>query len=145
MRYQEAMPFTYERTIRFPDTDAAGVVFFAHTLRICHEAYEESLAAAGIELAAFFSAAGVIVPIVKSEADYLRPLRCGDRVQVQVMPERLSADRFAIRYEIWRLGTPAKIAARVRTEHVCVDAAARQRTTLPPALVRWLEPSPSGT
>ena len=41
------MPFTYERTIHFADTDAAGVVFFANYLRLCHEAYEEALAAAG--------------------------------------------------------------------------------------------------
>ena len=44
----DGMPFVYHRTIRFADTDAAGVVFFPNYLTICHEAYEESLAAAGI-------------------------------------------------------------------------------------------------
>ena len=44
------MPFVYRRTIRFADTDAAGVVFFPNYLAICHEAYEESLADDGIEL-----------------------------------------------------------------------------------------------
>ena len=47
-----AMPFEYQRTVHFADTDAAGVVFFANYLAICHEAYEESLGAAGIGLAA---------------------------------------------------------------------------------------------
>jgi 1,4-dihydroxy-2-naphthoyl-CoA hydrolase len=32
------MPFSHHRTVRFADTDAAGVVFFARTLAICHEA-----------------------------------------------------------------------------------------------------------
>jgi len=49
------MAFVYQRTIHFPDTDAAGVVFFPNYLAICHEAYEEALAAAGINVRAFFS------------------------------------------------------------------------------------------
>ena len=48
------MPFEYPRTIRFADTDAAGVVYFAQILSICHEAYEASLQASGIELRQFF-------------------------------------------------------------------------------------------
>jgi hypothetical protein len=40
------MPFSYVRTVRLADTDAAGVVYFARTLSICHEAYEAALAAA---------------------------------------------------------------------------------------------------
>ena len=38
------MPFSYSRSVRFADTDAAGVVFFANYLALCHEAYEEALA-----------------------------------------------------------------------------------------------------
>ncbi len=64
------MSFIYHRTIHFPDTDAAGVVFFANYLSICHEAYEEALAAAGVEMRSFFTASGVVVPITKSNADY---------------------------------------------------------------------------
>ena len=37
------MPFAYLRTIHFPDTDAAGVVFFPNYFAMCHEAYEEAL------------------------------------------------------------------------------------------------------
>ncbi|MBD2021122.1 1,4-dihydroxy-2-naphthoyl-CoA hydrolase, partial [Leptolyngbya sp. FACHB-36] len=44
------MPFVYSRTVRFSDTDAAGVVYFASALSICHEAYEASLAAVGVDL-----------------------------------------------------------------------------------------------
>ncbi|MDJ0549913.1 MAG: 1,4-dihydroxy-2-naphthoyl-CoA hydrolase, partial [Microcystis aeruginosa] len=33
---------SYERLIYLADTDAAGVVYFAHLLSICHEAYEFS-------------------------------------------------------------------------------------------------------
>jgi 1,4-dihydroxy-2-naphthoyl-CoA hydrolase len=132
------MPFAYHRTVHFPDTDAAGVVFFANYLAICHEAYEEALHAAGIELKAFFSDTGVIVPVAKSEADYLRPLACGDKLRVSVSPALLSDNSFEIRFEITRLGAGDKLAARVRTEHVCTSREQKGRVPLPPALAAWV-------
>jgi 1,4-dihydroxy-2-naphthoyl-CoA hydrolase len=132
------MPFTYQRTVHFSDTDAAGVVFFANYLAICHEAYEESLSAAGINLNGFFSDNGVVVPIAKSEADYRRPIACGDKLLVSVSPKALSQDSFEIRYEITRLGPPDKSAARVRTEHVCIDSGTRSRKSLPGVLGAWV-------
>lgn len=133
------MPFTYQRTIHFADTDAAGVVFFANYLVICHEAYEEALAAAGIELTSFFAANDVVVPIAKSTADYLRPLRVGDKVRVTLSPTPLSDTSFALNYELTRLGSPEKLAARVRTEHVCTSSSLRARAALPAALVAWVQ------
>ena len=138
------MPFAYARTIHFADTDAAGIVFFARYLAICHEAYEEALAAAGVPLGTFFSDHGVIVPIAKSECSYLRPLVCGDRVRVEVSPRRLSENSFALEFVLWKLAAPGsaagdKRAAVARTEHVCVSSAARERLPLPSALAAWVD------
>ena len=80
------MPHTYQRTIRLADTDAAGIVFFANYLVLCHEAYESALSAAGLPVQEFITSGDVIVPIAKSSVDYLRPLQCGDEVSVTVKP-----------------------------------------------------------
>lgn len=133
------VPFSHERTIHFADTDAAGVVYFANYLSICHEAYEEALGAAGIELHAFFDRHGVVIPVAKSEAEYRRPLACGDRLRIRVAAARLSADSFELRFEMVRLGPPDKTAGRVRTEHVCLDAASRKRIPIPPLLAAWVD------
>lgn len=136
------MPFSYRRTIHFPDTDAAGVVFFARYLSICHEAYEEALAAAGIDLRRFFADHGVVVPIVRSEASYLRPLACGDNVRVDLRVTRGSESSFAIDYVIVKLaGAGEKRAAVVRTEHVCITSPGRERTPLPDTLATWADGS----
>ena len=132
------MVFSYQRTIHFPDTDAAGVVFFANYLAICHEAYEEALGAAGLELKTFFADTGTVVPITKSEAEYLRPLACGDKIRVTVRPEWLTEDTYAVRYEMARLARVEKLAARVRTEHVCIATQSRERHPLPPQLAAWV-------
>ena len=42
------------RTVRFGDTDAAGVMHFHQLLRWCHEAYEESLERFGVSSQAIF-------------------------------------------------------------------------------------------
>ena len=133
------VPFSYERTIHFPDTDAAGVVFFANYLAICHEAYEEALANAGLPLRTFFADHGVVIPVSKSSADYLRPLFCGDRVRVSVTPALLNENSYAIEYDMTRLGSNAKLAGHVRTAHVCINSATRERTALPPALLAWVQ------
>jgi 1,4-dihydroxy-2-naphthoyl-CoA hydrolase len=132
------MAFTYRRTIRLADTDAAGVVFFPNYLAICHEAYEESLAADGIGLPSFLGGQEVVIPVSKSQADYLRPLACGDEVSVLLTPARLGPDSFSISYELHRLGSPPKLAARVRTEHVCISSRTRERHALPPAIGAWI-------
>lgn len=136
-----SMAFEYPRTIHFPETDAAGVVFFASYFALCHEAYEEALTAAGMRVSDFFAGGrhGVIIPIAHSEADYLRPLTLGDRIRIRVQPERLDAHRFAIRYEVVRIGPPEKTVSRARTEHVCIHATSRERVPLPAELAAWVD------
>ena len=137
------MPFSYTRTVHFPDTDAAGVVFFARYLSMCHEAYEEALAAAGVSLGNFFADHGVVVPISKSEATYLRPLVCGDKLRIDVTPIFLSENSYAIDYVIWKTGVADKRAAVVRTEHVCISSATRERLPLPAPVAAWVKSAQS--
>lgn len=132
------MPFTYERTIRLGDTDAAGIMFFANYLVLCHEAYEASLAAAGIDMKDFFGGADLIVPISKSAVDYLRPLSCGENVSISVQPNLVSENTFTIDYKITRLTPPAKIAARAQTTHVCTSRSQRARAPLPSNISAWV-------
>jgi 1,4-dihydroxy-2-naphthoyl-CoA hydrolase len=134
------MPFVYPRTIHFPDTDAAGVVYFPNYLSICHEAYEESLAAAGIPIRTFFSAHKIVIPVSKSSADYLRPLFCGDKIGVSLKATLLTPDTYAIDFDMTRLEPkPSKPVAHVRTSHVCIRADTRERTPLPPELAAWID------
>src|SRR3569833_1858368 len=134
--------FSYHRFIHFPDSDAAGVVFFDNYLAICHEAYEESLGESGIELKAFFVYTGTIVPISKSSAEYLRPLYCGDKLRIVVKPSALTVDSYAVDYDMFKVnGTVEKLVAHVRTAHVCINSQTRGRKALPSELARWIAAS----
>ena len=117
-----------------------ALVFAAvKTVPWCHEAYEESLAAAGVPLATFFADHGVVVPVSKSEATYLRPLLCGDKLRIEVTPVALSENSYAIDYVIWKTGAADKRAAVLRTEHVCISSKTRERLPLPAPVAAWVQ------
>jgi len=133
------MPFTYTRTVRFQDTDAAGVVYFANVLAMCHEAYEASLAASGINLKAFFSNPEVAFPIIHASVDFYRPMFAGDRLMIQLTPKQVTGDEFEIAYLVFLAGELAgRSAAKALTKHVCIDAVSRTRKQLSEDLMQWM-------
>ena len=129
------MAFTYYYTVRFQDTDAAGVVYFANILRICHEAYEVSLAASGINLKSFFTNPSVAFPIVHANVDFLRPMYCGDNLMISLLAEKIGLDKFEITYEMI---IDEVIVARAITRHVCIDASSKMKQELPDYMNNWL-------
>jgi 1,4-dihydroxy-2-naphthoyl-CoA hydrolase len=134
-------PFIYDRIIHFRDTDAAGLVYFANGLSICHEAYEASLAASGIELKSFFRGEAIAVPITHASIDFFKPMFCGDRIAVSLVKTLLSHDSFQIEYQLFfNLESDEKKAiARALTKHVCIDSITRKRCNLSQDLMKWIE------
>ena len=134
------MPFTYTRTVHFQDTDAAGVVYFANVLAMCHEAYEASLAASGINLKAFFSNPEVAFPIIHASVDFYRPMFPGDPLMIQLTPKQVTGDEFEIAYQVF-LGAgelAGRSAAKAVTKHVCINAVSRTRKQLSEDLMQWM-------
>lgn len=150
-------PFTYERTIHFQDTDTAGVVYFANGLSICHEAYEASLVASGINLKSFFKGEAIAVPITYARIDFFKPMFCGDRILVSLVPTLLNFAEFEIAYQLYfnnddfnndfnnvsaDLDAAAiedkKVIAKAVTKHTCIDTSNRKRCDLSRDLHRWI-------
>jgi 1,4-dihydroxy-2-naphthoyl-CoA hydrolase len=132
------MAFTHNRTVRFQDTDAAGVVYFANVLSICHEAYEASLAASGINLKSFFNNPTAAIPIIHASVDFLRPMFCGDKLLIHLTPQQLAENKFEIAYQIVEASSSEQQLAKAITRHVCINPITRTRTQLPEAITHWL-------
>ncbi len=130
------MSFTYNRTIRLQDTDAAGVVYFSHVLSICHEAYEASLEASSIYLKAFFTHPSIAFPIVHANVDFFRPMFCGDQLEISLIPHKLGVNKFEVNYEII---VENVLVAKAVTRHVCIDAVSRSKQDLSAEMIQWLE------
>ena len=121
--------FSYLRKIRFADTDAAGVVYFANLLSICHEAYEEYLSEnLQLDLSKFFQASSTAIPIIHAQINFVKPLFCGEQISILVSPQLVSDKVFEIAYEI---NKDSIKVANALTRHICINPQTRKTQSLP--------------
>lgn len=121
------MPRNYSRRIYLGDTDAAGVVYFAKLLSICHEAYEEYLTSQGIDFGKLVQGASLGIPIVHAQIDVWRPLFCSDEIEIELTPEILSEDSFLVNYSLLK---NKEIIGKAITKHIAIDPITRKRSKL---------------
>jgi 1,4-dihydroxy-2-naphthoyl-CoA hydrolase len=138
LRLPAANAFTRERPIRFQDVDAAGIIFYPRALELCHDVYVEFLAEVGFPL--HESLAGEwIAPIRHAEADYLRPLRFGDHVEIALVAAHLGPvsppSEVTIGYRLTSL-SDGEVAIVAQTVHTFLDRKTFRRTLLPDGLER---------
>lgn len=106
------------------DTDAAGVLFFAHLFRHAHDAYEAWMAHLGFPLDAMLRKGELRLPLVHAAADYRRPLRHGDEVTIQLRVADIGESAFTIEYRF--LADTGERAATARSVHVGLGADERR-------------------
>ncbi len=124
--------FTSTYTIRFHDTDAAGVIYFASLLRLAHTVYEEFLEAAGLDIRRAMADNEYHIPVVHCDADYFRPIRLGDVLSVRLQLTRLGHTSFTVEYRM--MDENGKEAARAHTVHVVIGVAEGKSVKIPPRL-----------
>ena len=123
------------REVRFQDVDAAGIVFYARAFDFFHDAYVSFLRARGAPLEEAVRDRSWVAPLRHAEADYLRPLRFGDRIRVAIVNVALEETEYTVAYRIDVDGEPACAG---RTRHVAVDPETFKRTRVPDPLRRAL-------
>jgi 1,4-dihydroxy-2-naphthoyl-CoA hydrolase len=132
------MRFIYYRTVRLSDTDAAGVIYFARLLSICHEAYEASLETSGIQLRDLIENSSIAIPIASCSADFFRPIFCTDKLAIHLSSQLLKQNEFEIDYLVYGQSISPECLAKAKTRHVCIDLATRRRNALPESMTQWL-------
>jgi len=137
-----------QRTVRFGETDAAGVMHFHRLLRWCHEAWEESLNRYGIGAGTIFPGCRdaserptIALPVVHCEADFQRPVHGGDDLRILLEPQRLNPGCFEVRY---RFQIEEAEVARGLIRHLAIETESRRRCALPEPIDLWLEASTLG-
>ena len=134
-----------KRTVRFGETDAAGVIHFHNLLRWCHEAWEESLDRYGLHASEVFpnvihqeKTPEIALPIVHCKADFWLPIKTGDNLQILLKPEKIDVNSFQVQ-STFQCGE--KIVALGLIRHLAINAQTRQRCALPHNINLWLEAS----
>jgi YbgC/YbaW family acyl-CoA thioester hydrolase len=126
-------PFVYRQRVRFPDVDAAGIVFFAALQGYCHDAHEAWLMMLGHPLPSLLER-GLGAPIVSIKSDFQHPARHGDELAIAVTLDRLGSRSLTLRYAIDNETTGRYVGTTVMTQ-VFTDMT-RMRSTDPPEDLR---------
>jgi len=133
------------RIVRFGDVDSAGVIHFYQLLRWSHEAWEESLDCYGLSVHEVFPCASsefanpkIALPIVHCRADFRHPIRIGDRLVVELRPERIDLSIFQVQTTFLRGDV---VVAQGILRHLAINSDNRQRCAMPKDIQLWLEAS----
>jgi 1,4-dihydroxy-2-naphthoyl-CoA hydrolase len=121
--------FRFPYTIGLHDTDAAGLIFSANIIRICHHGYEALLEEIGFGMARLFEQKTMGLPIVHIEADFVRPLTVGSKVEILARVAHLGKTSYRMAYEL--RDASGDVCATAATVHVCVNPRTREPMELP--------------
>lgn len=114
----------YSLRVYYEDTDLAGVVYYANYLRFIERARTEWARERGIDQGRLREEEGLVFAVRRVEADYLRPARFDDLLEVRTEVAEATGARLLLTQEVWR-GEDRLFAARVVL--AAMDAAGRPR------------------
>lgn len=138
MDYSPDRLFRHPLRIPFQDVDVAGMLFFAHLFRYAHETYEHFMAAIDHPLSVILQEGQFLLPLAHAEADYKRPMRLGEAIDIELQVKRLDNRSFTLHY-LFR-GGDHRPSATAETVHVAIGAVSRHPVRLPLRLRDALTP-----
>ncbi|MFQ5351428.1 MAG: acyl-CoA thioesterase [Thermoanaerobaculia bacterium] len=131
MPAEERRRFRHRRSVRFGDVDPAGMVYYPRLLHYIHVAMEAFFAEViGVGYAEFINEHGLGLPTVRIEADFHRPLRFGDEIEIEVGIDSIGRTSITWTYRIYRSTEPDPVAA-ARLVTVNMDLTAQEKREIP--------------
>ena len=131
------MPFRSKLTVCFGDIDHAGIVYYPRFLHYFHVALEEFFPAKlGIEYPAMIDKHRVGLPTVHLETDFSRPLRYGDKIEVEVGVRDIGRTSISFSYRVFKPGRESPLI-KGHNIVVCMDMDRFEKIEVP----EWLRQS----
>ncbi|HYG09001.1 MAG TPA: thioesterase family protein [Pyrinomonadaceae bacterium] len=125
------MPFSTRITVRFGDTDPAGLVYYPNIFHYFHIALEEFFGArCGISYRRLMDAERIGFPTVKTETEFFAPLVYGDQVDVEIHVSRTGNSSATFEYAA-RRASDGLLCARSTQVHVAMNLDTRRPVPLP--------------
>jgi acyl-CoA thioester hydrolase len=93
-------PFRHRLRVRWVDTDGSGIIHFSAVFRFAEAAEIEFFRAVGAPFRHVMEDLGYMIPRVHVEADFRRPLRFDDEVEILVVPGRVGRSSIALEHRL---------------------------------------------
>ena len=129
--------FKKKLTVRLHDADAAGILFYASQFLYVHDAYEELLQLIGLPISSLLRDEPFMLPIVRAESQYFKPLHVGDEITVALQVGSIGVTSFVLVFDLFTADD--KLVGKARTVHVTVSKQTQNKIALPEKLQRALE------
>ena len=117
--------------VYYEDTDLAGIVYYANYLKFIERARTEYVRAVGIDQGRMKDDEGVVFAVRRVEADYIKPAKFDDVLDVVTSVESMTPARLVMRQVVERdgdalfealvtlvalseIGRPARLPAEIR-------------------------------
>ncbi len=125
------MVFRAHLKVRFGDIDHAGIVYYPRFLHYFHVALEELFSAElGMDYAAVVLQHGFGFPTVHLESDFKRPLRFGDRIEVEVRVLDVGRTSITWGYRVYLEGADDMVVSGHNVT-VCMNLARFEKVQIP--------------
>ncbi len=124
-----------KRRINFYDCDPAGIIFYSRVFEFAHSAYEQLIQSIEKE-EDYWNNDKYVVPIIKSESTYVKPMKYGDEVIINVNVSELRSSSFELSYNI--INTDEELLCSAKTVHVFVNKKKWEKMDIPEKLKRGL-------
>ncbi len=125
------MPFSTRITVRFGDTDPAGLVYYPNLFHYLHIALEEFFAArCGIRYPALLADERIGFPTVKTETEFFVPVVYGDEVDAEIFVSRTGHTSATFEYRL-RRASDHMLCVRSTQVHVAMNIDTRRPVPIP--------------
>jgi len=134
-----ATDFVFPCRVYWEDTDGGGVVYYANYLKFMERARTEWLRKLGFEQTALREQYGILLVVPRVEADFKRPARLDDVLQVGCKMLQRGKASLSFAQDIYRDGERNELLLEGVTRVCCIDAATFKPKPMPDAIVAALD------
>jgi acyl-CoA thioesterase FadM len=129
---------TFETTfsLKFRQTDMAGIGYFNEVFNIFHDGYEEWAEALCGDKKLWFGNPEWAVPIKKVESEYFRPLMAFENYTLQIAVSSLGTSSFTLKSRILKEG---QVCCEMVSTHVFMSKQSFKSLPIPEAFVEKLK------
>jgi 4-hydroxybenzoyl-CoA thioesterase len=125
------MPFSTRITVRFGDTDPAGLVYYPNIFHYFHIALEEFFAArCGLSYQRLMADERIGFPTVNAQAEFFVPIVYGDELDVEIFVSRTGNSSATFQYSA-RRASDQTLCARATQIHVAMNLDTRRPLPIP--------------
>jgi len=125
------MPFSTRITVRFGDTDPAGLVYYPNIFHYFHIALEEFFGArCRVSYRRLMADERIGFPTVKTETEFFAPLVYGDEADVEIYVSHTGNSSATFEYAARRAGDQT-LCARSTQVHVAMNLDTRRPVPIP--------------